>query len=245
MPRSSRAMLRAQAHAATVLGATLGFPGASLLARRARAPRVDDFVLAGVPCDDRASEERAAVAGARLRERRHARRRANAPDGDEAQHCARADRALVVIPDLPGIAGGELSPATLARSVGSDARRVRERGEAAQGRVALAGVSVGRNSRAAHREPIPLLADRISMIACVAPYSDLARVMLLATTGTIPHRRSPSFPIPCPPYLARRPRAVARRDAAGDTCNRLPLRRASPHRPGVGGRLRRSGAGLS
>ncbi len=38
MPRSRREVLRAQVHAASILGATLDLPGASLLARRARPP---------------------------------------------------------------------------------------------------------------------------------------------------------------------------------------------------------------
>ena len=32
--------------------------------------------------------------------------------------------------------------------------------------------------------PTPALADHVSVVVCVAPYSDLAKVMLLATTGT-------------------------------------------------------------
>ncbi len=90
---------------------------------------------------------------------------------------------LVFIPDLPGH--------RRRRAVARDAREPRSRSrrpqlptpEAAHGRVALAGVSIGA-SLALLVAADPALAERISAVACVAPYSDLAKVMLLATTGT-------------------------------------------------------------
>ena len=190
-------MLRAQAHAVTVLGATLGLPGTSLLARRASAPRVGDSVLAGVPVTIvRPSGEPpwpalVFVNGA-------------TPDGRTHPMVLRLSTALaqtgrlVVIPDLPGIARGELSPATLASSIALT-QAVCADPRAAQGRVALAGVSVGA-TLALLTAADPTLADRISVIVCIAPYSDLAKVMLLATTGT--YRVDGALvPYPVPSYL--------------------------------------------
>ena len=93
---------------------------------------------------------------------------------------------LVFIPDLPGIAGGELSPATLAASI-EYVQAAADSGETAHGRVGLAGVSVGA-SLALLRRPTPGWPSA-SPVVCVAPYTDMANVMLLATTGMYPARR--------------------------------------------------------
>ena len=106
---------------------------------------------------------------------------------------------LVFIPDLPGIAGGELSPTTLATAI-AFAREATAESEVAQGRVALAGVSIGA-SLALLVAADPKVAGDVSAIVGVAPYSDLAKVMRLATTGTYPDG-SESGPYPVPPYLA-------------------------------------------
>ena len=76
---------------------------------------------------------------------------------------------------------------------------VADSGETAGGRVGLAGVSVGA-SLALLAAADPRLADRISVVACVAPYGDMANVMLLATTGM--YRRGGRFePYAVPAYL--------------------------------------------
>jgi acetyl esterase/lipase len=89
---------------------------------------------------------------------------------------------LVFIPDLRGVAGGELSPETLAQTV-AVSKAAAESQEAANGRAALAGVSVG-GTLALLAAADPRLRGRISVVACVAPFGDLAEVMRLATTGT-------------------------------------------------------------
>ena len=105
---------------------------------------------------------------------------------------------VVLIPDIPRIAGGELSPSTLARSVDC-VEAVTELPEVAQGRVALAGVSVGA-SLALLTAGAPRVAGRLSSVACVAPFGDLAKVMHLATTGT--YRVGERIvPYPVPSYL--------------------------------------------
>jgi acetyl esterase/lipase len=197
MPRSSRSLLRAQVHAAAVLGATLDLPGTALLARRTSTPQAQDDVLAGVPVTVvRPSgappwPALVFVNGA-------------TPDGRTHPMVLRLSIALartghlVFIPDLPGIAGGELSPATLASSIAL-AQSAAASSEAADGRVALAGVSVGA-SLALLTAAEPELATHISAVVGVAPYTDLAKVMLLATTGTY-RADGEVFPYPVPPYL--------------------------------------------
>jgi pimeloyl-ACP methyl ester carboxylesterase len=190
----ARTLLRTQAQAATVLGATLGLPGTNVLARLSKAPVVTEATLAGTagtivrPGGPPPWPALVFVNGA-------------TPDGRAHPMVLRLSEALarsgrlVHIPDLPGIAGGELSPATLAASIAY----VEAVADAVEGRVALAGVSVGA-SLALLTASDPRLADRITVVACVAPYSDMANVMLLATTGM--YRRDGRFePYPVPPYL--------------------------------------------
>ncbi len=198
MPRSRSDVLRAQVHAAAILGATLDVPGASLAARRAGTPITHDEVLAGVPVTTVHPAGRGPwpalvfMNGA-------------TPDGRTHPMVLRLSLALartgrlVFIPDLPGIAGGELSPVTLATAT-SFVRAAMRMPDAAHGRVALAGVSIG-GSLALLCAADSRVADRVSAVVCVAPYSDLEKVMLLATTGSYPFEGGVG-PYPVPPYLA-------------------------------------------
>ena len=197
MQRSPSTLLRAQLHAVTVLGATLALPGTSLVSRGS-APRISEDVLAGVPAT--VVQPVGSLPGPALVFMNGA-----TPDGRAHPMVLRLGLALartgrrVYIPDLPGVAGGELSPATLAAS-SAFTGAVAAAPETAHGRVALTGVSVGA-SLALLVAAAPTVAERISVVACIAPYSDLAGVMLLATTGT--YREDRSFvPYEVPPYLA-------------------------------------------
>jgi pimeloyl-ACP methyl ester carboxylesterase len=192
MLSSSKGLLRAQTHAATVLGATLGLPGTTALRRT--SPLVTDTSLAGIattvvrPAPARPSPGLVFVNGA-------------TPDGRAHPTVLRLGVALarcgytVLIPDLPGIARGELSPETLAAAV-TFTHAAREQ---AGGRLALAGVSVGA-TLALLTAADAGLADDVSVVACVAPYTDLSKVMLLATTGM--YRDGGRLePYPVPAYL--------------------------------------------
>lgn len=198
MPRSFSSLLRAQAHAAAVLGATLDVPGTSLLAGRAAEPHTRDGVLAGVPVT--IVRPAGAPPWPALVFMNGA-----TPDGRTHPMVLRLSTALartghlVFIPDLPGIAGGELAPATLANAIAL-AREVVATPEAALGQVALAGVSIGA-SLALLVAADPTVAANVSAVVGVAPYSDLAKVMLLATTGTY-RDGGETVPYPVPPYLA-------------------------------------------
>ena len=114
-----------------------------------------------------------------------------------AASLARAGYA-VFIPELPGVAAGELSLLTLAASV-ECAARAAESAETRDGRIGLFGVSVG-GTLALLTAATPDLAARISVVTCIAPFSDLEKVTMLATTGMYPGPGGPE-PYPVSPAL--------------------------------------------
>ena len=140
----------------------------------------------------------ASLASDPVRERCHARRPAHSGVRRFVTSLARAGN-VVFVPDLPGIASGELSPRTLAAAVecataGADA------GETRGGRIGLVGVSIG-GTLALLVAAVPELAARISVVAAIAPFTDLEKVMMLATTGMYRGSGRPE-PYPVPPSLA-------------------------------------------
>jgi dienelactone hydrolase len=91
---------------------------------------------------------------------------------------------LVFVPDLPGLREGEITDRTVAAAIAvavSAAARRDVRG----GRVGFFGVSVGTTVALLAAED-PQLGDRVSVVAGLAPYTDLANVIRLATTATYP-----------------------------------------------------------
>lgn len=87
---------------------------------------------------------------------------------------------LVLVPDVPGLGEGTITARTLEATVAVTAAAVR-RPDVEGGRVALIGASTGAALAlltAAH----PDLADRVSIVAAVAPFADLERMVCLATT---------------------------------------------------------------
>jgi pimeloyl-ACP methyl ester carboxylesterase len=116
---------------------------------------------------------------------------------------ARAGYA-VFVPDLPGIASGELSPRTL-DAARECAIRAAEDGETRGSRIGLVGVSIG-GTLALLVAASPELAARVSVVAAIAPFTDLERVMMLATTGVYPGadgRETYAVPPSLPLGLAR------------------------------------------
>jgi dienelactone hydrolase len=88
---------------------------------------------------------------------------------------------LVLVPDPPGLARGEVTVKTLDATIAvvhAAADRRDDRG----GRVGLVGISVGGGLALLAAES-PDLAGRTTLVAAIAPYSDLANVVRLATTG--------------------------------------------------------------
>lgn len=87
---------------------------------------------------------------------------------------------VAVVPDLPGLGEGEITPRTLAATVRLVEWTAR-RDDVLGGRVALCGVSTGA-SLALKVAARPELAGSISVVASVCPFADLEKLICLATT---------------------------------------------------------------
>jgi pimeloyl-ACP methyl ester carboxylesterase len=112
---------------------------------------------------------------------------------------------LAVVPDLPGLRIGKITPKTTAATV-RVARVTAERPDVQGGRVGFYGVSVGATLALLAAES-PLLADRITVVGGEAPWVDLKRIIRLATTGRYDGER-----YEVDPFVAL---AIARSLAAG------------------------------
>lgn len=176
-----RPWIGAQARAFVVLSITLKTPFLAWAVRVATdEPRAEETVVAGVPTTvvrpgggDR-WPVLVFVNGATARGRHH-------PAVQRlARGLARAGY-VVLVPDLPGLARGEISDRTVAATV-AVARAAADRPDVRGGRVGLVGVSVGTTLALLAAED-PALAERVSVVAGIAPYTDLAKVVRLATTG--------------------------------------------------------------
>jgi pimeloyl-ACP methyl ester carboxylesterase len=93
---------------------------------------------------------------------------------------------LTVVPDLPGLTEDRITPRTVDAATGT-AIEISARPDAEDGEVALVGVSTGATLALLAAEA-PALEDRVSLVAGVAPYSDIKTVLGVATTG---HHRRP------------------------------------------------------
>jgi pimeloyl-ACP methyl ester carboxylesterase len=93
---------------------------------------------------------------------------------------------LVVVPDLPGLTEGKITPDT-ARETVEVAREVSARPDVEDREVALVGVSTGATLALLAAEKVSL-EGRVSVVAGIAPDSDIRTVVNIATTGH--YRRS-------------------------------------------------------
>src|SRR5215213_3829677 len=93
---------------------------------------------------------------------------------------------LVVVPDLPGLREARITPQT-AEATTQVAREISGRPDVEDGQVALVGVSTGATLALLAAED-PALRGKVSLIAGVAPYSNIKTVLSVATTG---HYRRP------------------------------------------------------
>src|SRR5918998_3161719 len=93
---------------------------------------------------------------------------------------------LVVVPDLPGLTEDAITPQT-ADATTQVAREISERSAVEDGKVALVGVSTGATLALLAAED-PALRGKVSLVAGVAPYSNIKTVLNVATTG---HYRRP------------------------------------------------------
>ena len=176
-----RSFLGAQWRAAEVLAVTLKVPVLGWTTRQVTAaPRVEDQQVAGVPTTvyrpGGGSRWPALVFlnGVTARGRHH-------PDVERLARALARIGFLVLVPDPPGLARGEVTEQTLAATV-AVVRAAADRPDARGGRVGLVGVSVGGSLGLLAAEE-PSLAERVTVVAGIAPYSDLANVVRLATTG--------------------------------------------------------------
>jgi pimeloyl-ACP methyl ester carboxylesterase len=188
---------RAQGDAVAVLAAALVLPGAERIARRVRTPRLDEELVAGVPTTVVRPSSKPPwpvlvfANGATKEGRRHPLVRRLAWGFGWAGF-------LTYIPDLPGVALGELTTESLDAAVAVSFEAAVSP-EARGGRVALAGISTGA-TLSLLTAAAPELEGRVSAVAAVAPFTDLEKVIMLATTGLY---RGPAGlePYTPPPYL--------------------------------------------
>jgi pimeloyl-ACP methyl ester carboxylesterase len=88
---------------------------------------------------------------------------------------------LTYVPDVPGVRTGEITMRTLRGAVAAVRAALRS-GDVQGGETALYGVSTGASLALLVAEDAELV-DRVSLVAGLAPYSDLRDVVRLATTG--------------------------------------------------------------
>jgi pimeloyl-ACP methyl ester carboxylesterase len=88
---------------------------------------------------------------------------------------------LVVLPDLPGLREDRITPETVAETA-EVARAVSDRPDAAGSEVSMVGISTGATLALLAAER-PDARERVSLVAGVAPYSDIRTVLNVATTG--------------------------------------------------------------
>jgi alpha-beta hydrolase superfamily lysophospholipase len=162
-----------------------------------REPRLEDTEVVGVPCLLARPATGARwpaivfVNGVTARGRDH-------PAVVRLAYALGRTGHVVLVPDPPGLAVGEVGDDTVA-GVTSVATEVADRDDNRHGRVALLGVSVGA-SLALLAAQDERLADRVSVVAGIAPYTDLSRIVHLATTGQYPAAGG-AVAFPTPPFL--------------------------------------------
>jgi pimeloyl-ACP methyl ester carboxylesterase len=140
--------------------------------------------------------------------------------GRHESHVERLTRALgeagfiAVVPDPPGLAQGALTPRTL-RSLEAVVETVSRRPDVS--RTGLLGVSVGCSLGLVAAEG-PLASVHLSGVACLAPFTDLRGVMMMALTGSYPEapgKLVPYHPNPFVSLVIARSLAAVMPDDAG------------------------------
>jgi pimeloyl-ACP methyl ester carboxylesterase len=190
-----RSWIEAQARTISVLALTGRVPVLAWATREVTsAPHVSDEFVAGVPTTiyrpggGSRWPTLVFLNGVTARGRHH-------PDVERLAHALARIGVLVLVPDPPGLAEGEVTQRTLRATI-AVVDAAADRPDASDGRVGLLGVSVGASLGLLAAEQ-PGLADRITLVAGIAPYTDLVNVARLATTGdTLEHGR-------LVPYAAR------------------------------------------
>ena len=152
--------------------------------RATAATRQEEIVVAGVPTTlarpgrARPCATLVFINGVTARGRRH-------PDVRRLARALARAGFLVLVPDLPGLARGEISEDTVAAAVDVGCAAA-DWPEARAGRIGLLGLSVGTTLALLAAED-GRLAERVSAVAGIAPYTDFGKIIRLATTGTYPY----------------------------------------------------------
>src|SRR3712207_5194245 len=107
---------------------------------------------------------------------------------------------LVVVPDLPGLTEDAITPRT-ADATTQVTREISGRPDVEDGKVALVGVSTGATLALLAAED-PALRGKVSLVAGVAPYSNIKTVLNLATTGHYRRRDGELVRYEAAPFLS-------------------------------------------
>jgi pimeloyl-ACP methyl ester carboxylesterase len=157
-------------------------------------PCLEEIVVAGAPTTlarpgrARPCSLLVLVNGVTAQGRRH-------PDVQRLAHALARAGYLVLVPDLTGLARGEITERTVAGAVAVGCAAARWP-EAHDGRIGFLGVSVGATLALLAAED-ERLAERVSAVAGIAPYTDFVNVVRLATTGTYPSGKAlDRYPVP-------------------------------------------------
>ena len=109
------------------------------------------------------------------------------PEGRELPEVQRLAEGLaragymVVVPDLPGLKSRDITPETVSGTI-EVAKAVSEQSDTRDGQVGMVGVSTGA-ALALLAAKDPSLKGDVSVVAGVAPYSDIRTILNIATTG--------------------------------------------------------------
>jgi pimeloyl-ACP methyl ester carboxylesterase len=176
-----RSWVDAQLRAVAVLAVTGKIPVLAWTVRTLTdKPRYSDTEVAGVPTSIYRPGEGSQwptivfVNGVTKLGRHH-------PDVERLARALARVGFLVYVPDPPGLKEGEITPKTLAGTA-AVVRAAVNRPDARNGQVALVGVSNGTTLSLLVAEKRSL-ARRISVVSGIAPYTDLAEMTRMATTG--------------------------------------------------------------
>jgi acetyl esterase/lipase len=179
-----QARIAARARAAALIPIVMDLPG---LARAARAltadPRTEQLEIDGVPVTvTRPAAEGPFPAWVFVTGAHPLRRRE--PVVQRLSEGLARSGYVTLVPDLPGLGDGQLTRRTLDAAVAVIEATVAR--PDVHGRTALVGASAGA-SIALLAGARPELADRISVVAAIAPFADLRKILCLATTRRYEH----------------------------------------------------------
>jgi len=177
---SGLAQIRAGGRALVLLALVLRVPVAShLVGRITKEPRVERTEVDGVPVevvrppDDLPRPAWVFVNGAHPLRRKE-------PVVLQLTHGLARAGYVVFVPDIPGLGEGTITKRTIAATT-AVTRAACERPDVRDGRVALVGASTGAGL-ALLAAGSPAVADRVSVVAAVAPFADLRKLVCLTTT---------------------------------------------------------------